>query len=321
MNNGSPAVFHDPRFPLHNRDEFVVAETHGIAQWATHRLLADSTGLGWYDIYTSFATESSWNAALPGLPHPCLAYCHRRGAAVDRRVDGERAEHAELRARRFGMIPADRSSTWNLEGDPEVQLVYLRRSMVDAMIEIEFQRDPATVELIPHIGFADALLEQLVIALLDAAQPSVGCADRLYVDQLTQLIAMQMLRAHSNLAGHAGGRTPDAVLDAGERVVARVRELIDESLADSDLSLASLAAAAGVGAHQLAISFTRSVGVPLHQYVIGRRVERARQLLRDTDEPLASVAYATGFSNQSHFTTTFRRIVGMTPGRYRNYLD
>ena len=63
--------------------------------------------------------------------------------------------------------------------------------------------------------------------------------------------------------------------------------------------------------------FQRATGLPPHQFVIARRVERARELLRGgTDLSLAEVAACAGFSDQSQFTHHFKRLVGVTPGQF-----
>jgi AraC family transcriptional regulator len=62
------------------------------------------------------------------------------------------------------------------------------------------------------------------------------------------------------------------------------------------------------------------MGVSLHQYVIQRRVEHAKVMLRTTDEPLSQIAAAVGFASQSHFTTVFKRLTGATPKAYRSDL-
>jgi AraC family transcriptional regulator len=67
-----------------------------------------------------------------------------------------------------------------------------------------------------------------------------------------------------------------------------------------------------------ASQFKRATGLPPHQYVIARRVERAQQLLQgDGEVSLTEVAARTGFSDQSHFSHHFKRLVGVTPGRFR----
>lgn len=298
---------------LHDRDELGAAETHGTAEWSANRLLLDSTGLGWRDAYTSLAAESTWAATLPALPHLNLAYCLRRSAHIRRCVDGERTEAARLVPRRFGMIPADRASTWDVQGDPEVQVVYLRRDVVDELAADAFDADPASVWIESRLGFDDPVLEPLVTSLLDAARlgprmPTSG----LWADHLVRLIGLELLARYSNLPRRASV-TPD-----GTRArLTAIRDYIDANLA-GELSLAAIAAAVGMRPHRLARDFRDGTGVPLHQYVIGQRVDRAARLLRSTDAPIALVAAECGFADQSHMTTAFRRRVGVTPAAYRS---
>ena len=63
--------------------------------------------------------------------------------------------------------------------------------------------------------------------------------------------------------------------------------------------------------------FKTSTGTTPHQYVMRQRVERAQELLREGRTALASVATQVGFETQSHFTSVFRHLVGITPKRYR----
>jgi len=78
-----------------------------------------------------------------------------------------------------------------------------------------------------------------------------------------------------------------------------------------------MAAAAHLSVYHFARQFKAATGLPPHQYVIMRRVERARQLLQaGTDLSLAEVAAHAGFSDQSQFSHHFKRLVGVTPGQF-----
>lgn len=92
------------------------------------------------------------------------------------------------------------------------------------------------------------------------------------------------------------------------------RERIDDDPA-AGLTLADLAAAAGLSRYQFLRAFTRLTGLPPHAYLLQRRVQRARQLVRG-GLPLAEAAAASGFSDQSHMTRCFVRSLGLTPGAY-----
>jgi AraC-like DNA-binding protein len=87
-----------------------------------------------------------------------------------------------------------------------------------------------------------------------------------------------------------------------------------------DLGLVELAAIVELSPHYFGEAFRISTGRSPHRYVMERRVECARDLLRDADRPIRDIAYAAGFSSQSHFTANFRRVTGVTPGRFRRSL-
>jgi transcriptional regulator of acetoin/glycerol metabolism/AraC-like DNA-binding protein len=96
----------------------------------------------------------------------------------------------------------------------------------------------------------------------------------------------------------------------------RVREYIDVHLGDRT-QLTELAAVAGVSVHHFAREFKRSTGATPHDYLMQKRVDRAREMLARTGWSLSEVAFAAGFSDQSHMARHFRRLVGMTPGQFR----
>jgi AraC family transcriptional regulator len=95
-----------------------------------------------------------------------------------------------------------------------------------------------------------------------------------------------------------------------------VQEYIDAHLG-ADISLADLAGLLALPIDTFARQFRATTGLSPYAYVITRRVEQACSLLCETDLPISEIALALGFSSQSHFTTTFRRVKGVTPQIYR----
>ncbi len=93
----------------------------------------------------------------------------------------------------------------------------------------------------------------------------------------------------------------------------RVLELIDAGL-DARLTIESLAHEVGLSAAHFARAFKQTLGRAPHQYLLGRRLERARQLIETTDASLWDIAQRTGFADQAHFTRLFKRAFGATPG-------
>lgn len=100
------------------------------------------------------------------------------------------------------------------------------------------------------------------------------------------------------------------------RHLLRARDLADAHYAEP-LSVADLAAAAGLSPHHFSRAFRQAFGESPHQYLLTRRLERAAALLRTTDWSVASICFAVGWSSLGSFTTSFRRMHGKTPTHYR----
>jgi AraC family transcriptional regulator len=96
----------------------------------------------------------------------------------------------------------------------------------------------------------------------------------------------------------------------------RVYDYIEAHLGD-DLSLTVLADVACLSPYHFSRSFKEAARVGLQRYVIQRRLERAKTLMRRTNQPLARIAQEAGFADQSHLNAIFRREMGVTPGRFR----
>jgi AraC-like DNA-binding protein len=100
------------------------------------------------------------------------------------------------------------------------------------------------------------------------------------------------------------------------RHLLRARDLVDSRYAEP-LDLEALARAAHVSPRHFSRSFRATFGETPHQYLLTRRIERARHLLRTTDLTAAEICLAVGFRSQGSFTTTFGRHVGCSPTAYR----
>jgi AraC-like DNA-binding protein len=96
----------------------------------------------------------------------------------------------------------------------------------------------------------------------------------------------------------------------------RVREFVDVHLGES-IDLPMLAAVAGLSLHHFARQFKQSAGVTPHHYLTQKRLQRAQEMLAQTDLPLSDIAHAAGFSDQSHLARHFRHMLGTTPREFR----
>jgi AraC-like DNA-binding protein len=125
-------------------------------------------------------------------------------------------------------------------------------------------------------------------------------------------------RPRSDSLASLWSRTPAPQARGGlpPAAMRRVYEYIEAHLNDS-IELVELSAVAGLSIFHFARQFKQSAGVTPHHYLVRRRVARAQELLAGTDLSQSAIAFATGFSDQSHLTRHFRQIVGMTPGQFR----
>ena len=129
------------------------------------------------------------------------------------------------------------------------------------------------------------------------------------------LVLTGLLAAVPALAQQAESCLQDAPADA-------VEALPDggEAHLDDRLALADLARVACLSPYHFSRSCKQAVGMGPQRFVMYRRVERAKFLMRRTDQPLAVIAQEVGFADQSHLTSVFRREIGVTPGHFRSAL-
>lgn len=92
----------------------------------------------------------------------------------------------------------------------------------------------------------------------------------------------------------------------------RAKALIEESL-DGNLSLDVLARECGLSRAHFSRSFRQSIGMPPHQWLLSRRVERAKEMLRDDGNAISDIAARCGFADQSHLSRVFRKFAGASP--------
>ena len=115
---------------------------------------------------------------------------------------------------------------------------------------------------------------------------------------------------------YADARPAELHLGSERRLVRQTRECLHAHIAEP-ITLTQLALHVGHSPYHLLRVFTREIGMPPHAYLESLRIRHAQRLL-SAGIPLVQVALESGFSSQSHFTTRFRRMIGVTPGQYGN---
>ncbi|QFI69444.1 helix-turn-helix domain-containing protein [Sinorhizobium alkalisoli] len=159
------------------------------------------------------------------------------------------------------------------------------------------------------VNRSDAVIGTLLRSL--RTEMSLGhVPETVYVEHLVALIGLRMtsLEGSPRLAASRGRLS--------RRKFERVRDYIEANIA-SDISLSEVAAIAGMPLDTFARRFKETTGRPPYAYILEERIRRAELLLRETGMAIGAIAFRLGFSSQSHFTTTFRRLKGITPRAYR----
>ena len=149
----------------------------------------------------------------------------------------------------------------------------------------------------------DPLAELLARTLVE----SNNTTDELYAESVGRTLVMHIARV--GLSQPTASALPKWRL---KRVMEYVNAHLDEAL-----SLADLAAVAGLSRMHFAAQFRAATGYRPHEYLLYQRIERAKSMLSGTDMPLAQVALSVGFQAQPHFSTVFKRIMGESPARWR----
>ncbi|PYU67384.1 MAG: hypothetical protein DMG52_34255 [Acidobacteria bacterium] len=210
------------------------------------------------------------------------------------------------------VTPGEATTRWEHHGHPEILQVYIRESVYSAAVNDMYGCEKSAAQVLPRFAILDPLLEQLCIAIARALRDGT-VEDGLYTDTLAQMIAVHLARYHCSRS-HPLHMTTTKPIPSWK--IRRLVDFIEENL-DRDLSLGAMAAEVAVSPLYLPRSFKAAVGQSPHQYVIGRRIERAKELLSSGDSPIVDVALAVGFSSQSHLSSWFLRLVGVSPAEYR----
>ncbi len=291
---------------------FTARETHGRVLRSGNRLIAHSQEAGWRSLHAAILEEAPFNATERPIRHPSLIYHLSRPTEVTRKIEGAARESALIGPRRICLTPGDATTQWQHAGHPEILQVYLRQSVYEAAVTEIYGCDSSGAELVPRFAMLDPLLEQLAIAITNALRDG-SAEDGLYIDTIAQMMAVHLARSHSSRS------RPVRILPAKPLSgwkMRRVIEYIEDNL-EGDLSLQAMAAEVDISPLYLARAFKSAVGQSPHQYVLARRIERAKELLRNTDLPVVDVALSSGFSSQSHLSHWFIRQVGVSPAVYR----
>jgi AraC family transcriptional regulator len=289
------------------RDPLGPRERAGLVSFAPAAASDWRAGVGM--LAARYLDAPATEVALPPSTHHSLVLVHRPSEECELRYESVK-RHTPPPAGSILVIPASIPVQWRWAGRNDSLHISLEPGLVARVAAESFDLDPTRVVVPP--------LDQLLLPPLQAAMGAVdaeltagGAGGPLAAESLANLLAVHLIR--HVLAPCRPGRGRDGALPRGR--LRAVVEYIEEYL-DACPTLAQMAAVVRLNPYHFARQFKAATGLPPHQYVIARRVERAKQLLQGSALSLAEVALRAGFSDQSAFCRHFKRLVGVTPRRF-----
>ena len=193
----------------------------------------------------------------------------------------------------------------------ELHYSYLSVGISDAALAAACDGTKDDVELCRVGKLVDARVGALA-ATVNAERIAGFPSGRLFLDSVEQALAVALVNdyavRHHSLQTHRGG--------LGSARLRRIKEFIDAKIED-DLTLCEMAQAVELSTAYFSRMFRKSTGETPHQFLLRRRLERAKKMLRSADERVLDVAVACGFKSQQHFAQVFRHVCRVTPTEYR----
>jgi AraC family transcriptional regulator len=273
---------------------------------------AASDRLGWVGLEADRYCESpAFEFNTPAITHHRLVLYIRPPEELALMYEGVKRQ-VPPPAGAIALVPAGSPHRVRSSGCKDELHICLEPGLVARVAAEAFDRDPARLTVPPLDGLDHPHLRAAMGAV--GAELTAGAAGGwLAAESLANVLVVHLIR--HILAPRRPEPVRDGVLPQGR--LRAVVEYIEERL-DAGLTVEQLAAVARLSPYHFARQFKTATGLPPHQYVIVRRVERAKQLLQAAaDLSLAEVALHAGFSHQSVFCLHFKRLVGVTPRQFR----
>jgi len=235
---------------------------------------------------------------------PSVMVACRRGGSNHRGT----AVHGDI-----DIIPARTPSLWEINEKDTAFVLSLSPELLNMVAE-EFDFDPSRIEIRNRFQVRDLQLENIAWALKSEMECGYPCGN-LYLDSLMVSVAARLVRYHSSLA-------VEPIKENGRLSGRRLKDALSyiEDNLGQDILLRDIAAVAGLSVSHFKSLFRESVGLPVHQYLIRRRVERARSMLGEGKLSISQIALETGFAHQSHLAHHMRRLLGVSPKALRKMM-
>ncbi|MDO6462204.1 AraC family transcriptional regulator [Granulosicoccaceae sp. 1_MG-2023] len=281
-----------------------------LPKWVPGKILLASDELGWKNVALRAYHYEGQDVVVPPMRDFMLVNYKSGVTPMQRRFEG-RWRKETLSPGACSLLTRAQQAYWNWREPIDVTHLYLSGRLVSAVATEMTDCEVDHVDLHDVLRVEDPLINMMMGNIIREAR-SQGMGGPLYVDSLSQALAVHLLRHYAQIRVKRTS-CKDSLSVAQQ---ALVREYIEAHLSEP-MDLNSLGAQLGMGACRFSRAFRASFGRPPYAYVIERRLAKARRLLAHSKLPIKAISCSCGFSDQPHLTRLFRRAYGVPPATYR----
>jgi AraC family transcriptional regulator len=281
-----------------------------LPAWVPGELTVDSAALGWEGVRIRGYRYAPLDVPIPAMRDYAVVAYKRGATLMNRRCTGDWRIEPVVQGC-VSLLTHAAQSHWRWAEDIEVTHLYLSPETMAHVAAEAYDRHIKEVELRDVLSVDDPVLVGIAASLAQESREA-GLCGRLYVESLRNQACVHILRHYANVIFREPNRS-GGLSCVQSRLL---NEYLDENL-DRNISLAELAGVVRLSEFHFARKFRAEFGCPPHAYVTRKRVERAKAQLAQRNVPLKVVAANAGFSDQSHMTRLFQRLLGVTPAEYR----
>ena len=263
--------------------------------------LLSSAGRGWNGFGAELLRISAGAHRIPGGKQHRIGVHMGKPVRANCMCDGKR--YARLQAHGDAdVVAAGVDGEWVDQSDCTVLRIWIDNDFATSFYE-RLEPSRARTEFRTRLQMRDSRFQHLAWALHDELQAG-NTGDAVFAESLCSAMLVRLLGDVPSLEGRRKALAPTAA--------ARVIDHIESSL-DQRLTLADLAALLDISVPHFKVLFRETFGMPVHRYIVQRRVERAQALLSTGRFSTAQAALEAGFAHQSHMAQWMTRLLGIGP--------
>lgn len=281
-----------------------------LPTWVPGDILTASDDLGWKGVAQRSYRYRGQDVEIPPMDCHLIVQYEDGRTPMDRQFDG-RWTRTNCGPGHFSLLSHDADSHWHWTQGIVVSHVYLANDLLSRLASDMLDRPVVDVKLHDVLSGADPTVQHLCRELRGEAH-AARAGSALYAEAVSLQLGVHLLRHY---AACAFRRDPQAQR-LSPLQLERLRDYVDAHLS-GPITLQDMATALGLGPWTLNRHLRCSVGTSAYQYLVERRVEKARELLSEGTLALKEVAAAAGFSDQAHMTRMLKSRLGLTPGQLR----